>query len=866
MTGKTWAAMLLAGLVITAAGLAATQAPAEPPKRTSGTLTKATSAVKLDHYGDPLPPDARARLGTIRFRNADGIGAHGLGSLSYTADGRFLLSGGAGGARVWDAATGKQVAHFGRDLPSPHGRASVSPDGKLIAVGGWGEDMGGAVYEVATGRQLYRFGSPSIIAMGNFSPDGKTLAVYPRNDGAIVLHDVATGKELRALERHSADGEGFHLVESALFTADSKKLVSAGRDKTVRLWDVTTGKELKRIKTQGDGISSMALSADGSLVATVAYKKLDRKEDGSSLFPDHRIQLWDLGSGKKVRELVPHTAQSEDAHPPGPDCLTFSPDGKTLLSGGHGRVVQVWDPVAGKELRRFNDPWGWVTAVTIAPDGKTFAVTDTAHTVRVRDLASGADVVPTHAGHRAPVITTAISAQRRMIATGGEDRKIYLWDLATGKPLRRLDAHDDSVPFLAFSPDGRTLFSAAYDKTFRAWDPEKGRQLYRLEGPAFYTRLLALSPDGKLLASGGEDNKIKLFNTQAGTALDPLEHRVKDIAGLTFTPDGHALLAWSSDQTLHRWDLATGKHSRRPCSGLKESAWVVAFSADRRLAAFAGQADHLAVVDLTTGRELRRFPNRSAEYEDAIHALAFSPDGRTLAWGGPSDNLICLAEIATGNVRYNLAGHHGRVQSLVFSADGKSLISGGADTTALVWDLTAPLASEAATRLSDAALLRYWNQLAADDAKSAYRALRHLIADADGSVPYLGKQLRPVQPPDPRRIARLLTDLGSQRFTTRQEAAHELDSLGDVTLPFLRKALAEKQPLETRRRLEGLVKQLEAASGERLQALRAVEALEYMASPEALQVLQRLAHGAPEARLTQQVRASLKRLTGEQNK
>jgi hypothetical protein len=126
----------------------------------------------VDRYGDPLPAGASARLGTLRFRSADGFQ-----SLAYTPDGRHLVSGGWGGARVFDAATGQLVGRLGADLPQPSEPADLSPDGKFIAVGGWAQDMGGgAVYELISGKQLYRFGTAGATQSGKFSPDGKILA------------------------------------------------------------------------------------------------------------------------------------------------------------------------------------------------------------------------------------------------------------------------------------------------------------------------------------------------------------------------------------------------------------------------------------------------------------------------------------------------------------------------------------------------------------------------------------------------------------------------------------------------------------------------------------------------------------------
>src|SRR5262249_27794726 len=152
MTPRLGQLILALGLTLVVGRLAHTQSPTPPGKQT----TPAKPPLRTDLHGDPLPAEALARLGTVRFRNADICS-----SLVYTPDGRLLVSGGRGGARIYDPATGREVRRLGRDLPNPDGPSALSPDGKLVAVGGWGEDKGGAVYDIATGRQLCRFGKPS---------------------------------------------------------------------------------------------------------------------------------------------------------------------------------------------------------------------------------------------------------------------------------------------------------------------------------------------------------------------------------------------------------------------------------------------------------------------------------------------------------------------------------------------------------------------------------------------------------------------------------------------------------------------------------------------------------------------------------
>src|SRR5262249_43813524 len=154
----------------------------------------------------------------------------------------------------------------------------------------------------------------------------------------------------------------------------------------------------------------------------------------------------------------------------------------------------------------------------------------------------------------------------------------------------------------------------------------------------------------------------------------------------------------------------------------------------------------------------------------------FSPDSRMLAWGGWRGSDIHLREVATGQERHRLSGHSGRLMALAFTADGSRLVSGGTDSTALVWDLTGRYAAEAGggNPMTAAELAACWADLAGDDAARAYRSMRKLAAPGSQAVPYLGKRVPPDPPADARRVQRLIEDLDSPIFGTRTKAAAEL--------------------------------------------------------------------------------------------
>jgi RNA polymerase sigma factor (sigma-70 family) len=873
---KAGAALVLA-LGLLAGGVAARQvlvAEPAPPADAPAVVkdTRPQPPARADLHGDPLPPGARARLGTVRFRGADG-----MHYLVYTPDGKLLASGGSDGARIWDAATGKEVRRLPLDqCRDPYGPIAFSADGKLIAVGGYDQERrGGAVYEISTGRRLYRFGKPGVYAEARFSPNDHILAVtYSVNDPTIDLHDAATGAPVRSLVGHRKRTDLIIQQAQVVFCPGGKILVSAGADGTIRLWNMATGQEVRTLTVAPRYIDHIALSPDGSCLATTDFTKIGERP--GQTFWDHRVQLWTLhirgeavAIGKEVRRLAVPAVPNPEGRQFQPASLAFTADGKGLVIGGWDKTVRVLDLATGKEKHRFAGYATGVSVLAVAPDGKSFAVVDPMVSIRVCHLTTGRDLVQM-GGHGDALSAVAVSPDDRAVATASRDGTVRLWDARTGRQQRLLARDQPHLRRrLVFAPDGQSLFVAGGDDMIRVWNPATGRELRSIKRHPSGWDLLALSPDGKTLVSEAPGNTLVLMDAATGKELRTLKGATRTLAGVGFTDGGGKVLAWSFDDDLHSWDVATGRHQRRPCKlhdeeGGGTGARAVAFTPDGRLVALGGSA-RTAVLSVETCREVCRFAHGDGSRNDSVQFLAFSPDGRTLAWSVARDSIIRLGEVHTGKGRHRLAGHRGHVEAAVFAHDGSFLVSGAGDTTALVWDLNPRRAAAAtaarAKSTSDTKLAEWWTDLTSTDARKAYRAICALAAAPGEAVPLLKERLRPVVAPDARGIGRLIADLDSGRFATRERATQELEQLGELAELALLKAQEGRSSPEVRRRVNGLLTHLHgpARSPATLQALRAVEVLEHIGTPAAQEILKTLATGTSSARLTQEAKASLAR-------
>jgi hypothetical protein len=265
----------------------------------------------------------------------------------------------------------------------------------------------------------------------------------------------------------------------------------------------------------------------------------------------------------------------------------------------------------------------------------------------------------------------------------------------------------------------------------------------------------------------------------------------------------------------------------------------------------------IPIWEAATGKERCRLEG----HEKATSCVAFAPDGRTLA-SASYDETIRLWDVATGRELRRLTGHRGKPNALAFTADGRTLISCGDDTTVLFWDVAAVTRREhPAEQLAPQEWETLWADLAGADAAQAHRAMARSTAAARLTATELKDRLRPAPGANEAHLARLLNDLDSNDFVVREKASAALGKLGDVARPAIERALARPgTSLELRKRLQGLIDRLAVPAGESLRELRALEVLERLGTPEARQVLEALAKGAPEARLTREAQAALRRL------
>jgi WD40 repeat protein len=479
--------------------------------------------------------------------------------------------------------------------------------------------------------------------------DNLPLEKYPTVSPLLALQRILDN--IRERNQINTYQQG---VNSVSFSRDGKQLAMAGKDGTVKLWDIN-GKQLEEFRAHQKSVNSVRFSPDDKFLATAGE--------------DDTAKLWNL-KGKKLAEFKGHQNSVNN--------VRFSPDGKLLATSGKDGTVKLW-ALSGQQLVGFKAHKDSINSLNFSPDGKMLATAGDDSMARVWDLKG--NQLAELKGHEGNVNGVSFSPDGKLLATAGDDGRARVWNL-NGQLLKKFKAHDDSIESIRFSPtDGKLLATSGKDGTVKLWELH-GKRLAEFKGHQGSVWSLNFSRDGKQLATAGEnDGTVRLWQVPEKQWVK-LEGHKGSVNTVRFSPDGKLLATAGDDGTVRIWNL-NGKLLKQ-FKSQEGSVESIGFSPDNKLLATTGDYGKVKLWDLD-GKLLAEFKG----HQGKVQNVRFNPNGTLLATAG-DDGTVKLWDLQ-GKLWAEGKSHQGKVKNVRFHPNGKQLATAGDDGTVKLWDLQGKL-------------------------------------------------------------------------------------------------------------------------------------------------------------------------------
>ncbi|CAG0978003.1 phosphoinositide-3-kinase, regulatory subunit 4 [Geobacteraceae bacterium] len=523
-----------------------------------------------------------------------------------------------------------------------------------------------------------------------FSPKGSLVATASR-DRTVRVWNVETGKAAITLKGH--DGQ----VYGVDFSHDGRRLVTASSDKTARLWNAETGQSILTLQGHRDQVNWAEFSRDDRLVATASSDKTAR--------------LWNATTGESIVILEGHQGDVYQA--------SFSPDGTRIVTASADRTARLWNVMTGKELATLKGHGHEVYRAAFSPDGRRIVTASWDQTAKLWDWFTG-KIIATLTGHQGGIGHAVFSPDGKFAVTTSADSTARLWDGITGSAIAVLKGHQGQVYDAQFSPDGRWLVTAADDGTARLWDLASRETAVLFRGHIGRVWSALFSPDGRHVATASEDNSARIWDVSPYIIA---RHEGRVYRAI-FSPDGRRLVTISDDKTARMWDATTGG-TIAVLTGHEGAVGYAAFSPDGKRLVTTSTDTTARLWDTATARLLHTFKGHTGfinhahfspngqqvvtsaadgtarvwdvvsgepvtvlrSHQGDVNFAAFSHDGHRIATAS-KDGTARLWKAASGELIASLAGHRGPVVSVQFSSDDSRLITASWDRTARLWEGT----------------------------------------------------------------------------------------------------------------------------------------------------------------------------------
>ncbi|MCE9532482.1 MAG: protein kinase [Planctomycetes bacterium] len=434
-------------------------------------------------------------------------------------------------ARIWDAKTGKMVAH-----PLRHNGAITwacfSPDGLRVLT--TSHDRTARLWDTQTGEATdVVFKHAMAILHAEFSRDGKRI-VTAGEAGAARVWDAETGKPISPVLEHRGP------VIKAHFSPDGRTILTASKDRTFRIWDAETGAGITHFVNLGSPLTDAEFSPNGQDVVTTTAEGIGR--------------VWNLEIGDWRPYVIRHDSAVEDA--------IFSPDGRSIATGGDDNTARIWSVATGEPLSPPLPHNGCVYRALYCNNGASLLTASQDGVVRLWEISRFREMEAMAAYSKNSRIVYSSDRRKRLkIESGGCLRVI---DAASGTPIGEAMCHHGSILAAEFSNDGSRIITGSTDRTARIWNPQTGETIGEPLRHGSDVTCVAFSPDGKYVATGSEDNTARIWKTENGKPVSPLLRHLASLQKVVFSSDGRCLLTSETTGMARVWDASNGESLADP--------------------------------------------------------------------------------------------------------------------------------------------------------------------------------------------------------------------------------------------------------------------------------------------------------------
>ena len=503
-------------------------------------------------------------------------------------------------------------------------------------------------------RSLYLSeGHWSNINSATFSPDDSRI-LTASNDGSAKVWDTTTGICLLTLEEHVAE------VMSATFSNDGSKIVTASSDETARIWNANTGISLISLEGHQGWVSHAVFSNDCSKIVTSSF--------------DKSAKIWNPKTGECLLTLQGHQGLVRSA--------IFARDDSKIITASDDCTARIWDSITGECLMILASDNGRMLSATFNAEGNKAVTTCTYHKSKLWDIATGA-CIHTLEGHQAWVWSAAFSTDGSKIVTASGDRTARIWDTTTGVCIQTLEGHKSEVRCAAFNNNNSLIVTASHDGKAKLWHVATGdcnlilaRYQSTLWGATF-------SSNASKAITLSDNDGVRIWDVTTNTCTPILKGHRDMIWSMVFSDDNRKVITTSADNTARVWDAATGE-CLLILAGHQDTVFSAVFSDKDVNRIITTSADRTARVwDATNGACLLTLEG----HEDKVNGATFDNSSGKLVTAS-HDHTARIWDIFTGACLLILKKHQGPVLNAKFNSDDSKIITLSANDTARVWDST----------------------------------------------------------------------------------------------------------------------------------------------------------------------------------